>query len=116
MRKIYIRQVISPQDTCVVEIRIEVLVCIVTMVIILKLTVVLKHYINYHECSPTPDVYLLIGVCSDHYNNGGEYFGGVFISSYSGFDGNWICWGSPLLISILSFWNSTSLYVCLYWW
>ena len=71
------------------------LVCFVTTVTILKLILVLKHYINYHESSPTPDVYLLIGVCSDHYNNGGEHFGGVFISSYSGFDGNWICWGSP---------------------
>ena len=83
------------------------LVCFVTTVTILKLILVLKHYNNYHECSPTPDVYLLIGICSDHYNNGGEYFGGVFISSYSAFDGNWICWGSPLLISILSFWNYT---------
>ena len=77
------------------------LVCMPNMVIILHITVVLKHYINYHESSPTPDVYLLIGVCSDHYNNGGEYFGGVFISSYSGFDGNWICWGSPSIINYI---------------
>ena len=85
------------------------LVCFVTTVIILKLILVLKHYIDYHESSPTPDVYLLIGVCSDHYNNGAEYFGGVFISSYSEFDSYWICWGSLSLISILSFWNSTLL-------
>lgn len=83
------------------------LVCFVTTVTILKLILVLKHYINYHECSPTPDVYLMIGVCSDHYGGNGVRFGGVFISSYSGFYDASICWGSPLLISILSFWNYT---------
>ena len=71
------------------------LVYFVITVTILKLILVLKHYINYHESSPTPDVYLLFGVCGEHYNNGDEYFGGVFISSYSGFDSFNICWGSP---------------------
>ena len=78
------------------------LVCFVTTVTILKLILVLKHYINYHECSPTLNVYLLIGVCNDHYYNEADYFAGTFISSYLGIDSLSIYWDSLSLISILS--------------
>ena len=49
VRKIDFRSVITPQDICVAEIEIQVLVCFVTTVTMLNLTVVLKHYINYHD-------------------------------------------------------------------
>ena len=87
----------------------------VTIPDLFLLKLVLKHYINYHECSPTLNVYLLIGVCNDHYYNEADYFAGTFISSYLGIDSLSIYWDSLSLISILSLWRSIALSVHFCW-
>ena len=107
MRKIHIMDVITPQVIRLVHIGrlLNIAVYFVLLVMIIAIFLVLRHYNNYRECSPTPNVYLLIDVCSDHYYNEAEYFAGMFISSYLGFDSLSIYWGSLSLISILS-WRS----------